>query len=143
MVIPVGVCVEEVTIKTMSVPNSWSNQFGAEYAVPPEVVTLLKDVSWGNDMCPSFVWPERLTADYAARGWVLWVDHPEATKREHEGKRFLVVYEDQDLGVQWEALATDDCQQALRFMESLRFDRPKLCGSCGMPNGKGCDCVKK
>lgn len=118
----------------MSVRN-WVTQFGSDYAVPEAVTAMLKDVSWGNDMCPSFVWPERdPSGQYHPRGWVLWVDHPEAADREVEGKRFLIVYEDQELGVQWEALATDSETEALAYMVEHRHESHVLCPKCGKPN---------
>jgi len=58
---------------------SWADVFGPEYDVPREILDLvargkLKDTSWGNDICPSF-----MTLDEKLQ---LWVDHPDPEQRE-------------------------------------------------------------
>lgn len=68
----------------------WVLEFGADFNVP-DVITnhpLLCDLSWHNDICPSFCYNDP-DSDYVdAR---LWVSHPDVAEREFaEQPRFWV-----------------------------------------------------
>ena len=92
--------------------RTWLNQFGADYAVPAEVTGMLADVSWGNDMCPSFCWREDTQTEPGA---VLWVDHPEPAQREVEGYcRFVITKNGEPI------CSTDDLAEALQCMRNNR-----------------------
>lgn len=63
----------------------WLDEFGPAYAVPSEIADVLEDLSFGNDVCPSFT--TRVLAqndpDYHAGVDVrLWADHPDPQQRE-------------------------------------------------------------
>ena len=66
---------------------SWIKEFGAEYAVPAEVIALyerglLEDASWHNDVSPRFISPDH-TREF-------WIDHPDEDRREMGLDRFRV-----------------------------------------------------
>jgi len=72
----------------------WMFEFGEEYDVPPAIIdSLLADVSWHNDSCPSFRMEFRMDPasgdDHDLR---LWVGHPDADQRDM-AERFVVNYQ--------------------------------------------------
>ena len=75
----------------------WEREFGAEYAVPEEILRhvrtgALRDLSWHNDACPSFGVPR---ADGTERARV-WVEHPVPNDREDpRDPRFIVCIYDE------------------------------------------------
>ncbi len=63
----------------------WIAEFGAEYAVPALVTDTLEDLSWHNDICPSFTTKGIAANDPTYHEGVdvrLWVDHPDPQERE-------------------------------------------------------------
>lgn len=96
--------------------TTWIEEFGADYAVPPEVLALvaqgvLFDQSWHNDVSPSFSHRDaEPDADHDLR---LWVEHPQRNMREMRGSdwaRFVV--SDLD-GTPTHWFETDDITTAL------------------------------
>jgi len=65
---------------------SWKEEFGEEFAVPPEISNQMLDDSWHNDVCPRFTSPD-------ISNIVVWVDHPDPDQREMCGSRFTVIVE--------------------------------------------------
>ncbi len=115
--------------------RTWTNQFGADYAVPDEITKhpLLRDVSWGNDASPSF------QVTFAGAGIRLTSDHPEPVNRETKGGRFMVTEwapdaEDPQCFGDWVAdlYEGDDVNQAIRIAldaaARVAMKHPKLAG---------------
>jgi hypothetical protein len=100
----------------------WEQEFGAEYAIPQEILDLhaadkLFDYSWHNDIRPSF-------GRNNEKGEVrLWVDHPDPKEREvgPDGKRFSVVFYPDEGGADT-AIDTDRVIEAIEVfrVEILR-----------------------
>jgi hypothetical protein len=72
---------------------SWKDEFPLDYEIPGLIEFMVKegvlqDISWHNDVMPSFSVPDPKREDYGVR---LWVDHPVAFERETGGRRFGVV----------------------------------------------------
>jgi hypothetical protein len=70
---------------------SWTTEHGAQYEVPEAVLTLVReglaiDDSWHNDSCPRF--------RNEAREVSFWVEHPDPNRRETDGPRFLVMFDE-------------------------------------------------
>lgn len=87
---------------------SWKSEFGAEYEVPPEILSSdLIDDSWHNDACPSF----RRADDEHHK---LWVEHPDPDSRETTGPRFMVMKGDSDEPIYY----GDDVTAALAAMQN-------------------------
>lgn len=71
---------------------SWKSEHGSDYEVPGLIEFMakegiLEDVSWHNDVMPSFKISDPTNEEYWVR---LWVDHPVAFEREMGGRRFVV-----------------------------------------------------
>lgn len=68
----------------------WRIEKGDDYAVPDVIDQhpKLEDVSWHNDACPSFR-PKGIE-DHEECNIRLWVQHPDPTRRETDGGRYLV-----------------------------------------------------
>lgn len=76
--------------------KAWISEHGADYDVPAEIADAeaLDDLSWHNDVCPSFgkqvTDPE--TGD--VHDVRLWVEHPDPAQRESSSDaRFAVNYQ--------------------------------------------------
>lgn len=84
------------------------NQFPAQFNdAHPTIPAGWQDTSWGNDVCPSYLTPNGLR---------VWVDHPDADKREFsEMPRYAVTRESED-GDVTELCTTDDWAQVLRVV---------------------------
>lgn len=100
--------------------QTWRNQFGEHYQVPEAELFAagLLDISWGNDMCPSFRWPEDTESKLT-----LWSDHPELDRREMRGARYVVYYTPHGAGTITPndlSLETDDLAAAIKKMHDLR-----------------------
>lgn len=69
--------------------SNWIHEHGKEYEVPESQLRAigLVDKSWHNEMCPHFGFPEDEDGLL-----MFWCDHPDTTKREIEGKRYLVAF---------------------------------------------------
>ena len=87
----------------------WKQEFGADFAVPEEILGLLsdgliRDVSCRDDGCPSFqVWGED--------GHRLWVDHPVPSQRDFpDDERFRIHRGDAD------ALFTNSVGQVVAYL---------------------------
>jgi hypothetical protein len=92
----------------------WLREFGPDFFVPLELeLAGLVDLSWHNDVCPSFCLPEAADTENPIR---LWIDHPVAALRERgaDAPRFLVtdggggldIYEGEDFAAALAALRT-------------------------------------
>lgn len=60
----------------------WEKEFGVDYAVPEAFSTdpRLVDISWHNDICPSFI----VASDDDPEGvWRIWVEHVNPELREY------------------------------------------------------------
>lgn len=93
---------------------SYSSQFPSDYEVPAEIPAAFpEDVSWGNDMCPSFVKPIEGTK----LSLKCWADHPDPEERETgpETKRFIVELDDEDGAFIKVLIETEDVEQAVLF----------------------------
>jgi len=62
----------------------WREEFGDGYAVPETITSQLHDVSWHNDLSPSFVASELAPAAYEKEEARLWVGHPDPAIRAAE-----------------------------------------------------------
>lgn len=81
-------CVADVSEK---IPNTW------------------KDVSWGNDVCPS----------YSYNGWQIFIDHADPNKRELEVPRFGVIVEaEHGKHPRTLELNSDDFQEVLEYVST-------------------------
>ena len=81
-----------------------------------EIPNTWKDVSWGNDVCPS----------YSYNGWQIFIDHPDPDKRELEVPRFGVIVEanyGNQLNLDTPQLNSDDFQEVLKYVST---PAPKL-----------------
>lgn len=108
----------------------WTAEFDAGYAVPGEIIALvnagkLVDVSWHNDVCPSFspkqpgrAGEDRLSDDVVNDAVKIWIDHPDVGQRElGEGtKRFAVTVTD-DAGDAESTLHTDALAELLAYLK--------------------------
>jgi hypothetical protein len=98
---------------------SWDSEFGASYKVPKKLLDLadagvLEDVSWHNDISPSF---ERKTeGGYSVR---LWVEHPDLDQREAGGSRFMITMDDPDGAFLITVIETDKLDEALRVLRTM------------------------
>lgn len=98
---------------------AWKNEFALDYAVPPQVEALvaqgkLHDMSWHNDVCPSFADRPGDTAGLSVKGTrVLWVDHPDEDRREMPVRRFSVTTMDEEWQVKDTIYEGDDIDAAL------------------------------
>jgi hypothetical protein len=97
----------------------WMHEFGADYDVPLLLTADLEltDISWHNDVCPSFCLAEtrsRLT-------YRLWCDHPQRDDRElQQAGRFMVTApatDDEPLYV------GDDVLEAVRILKAAPAER--------------------
>lgn len=63
---------------------TWRDEFPADFAVPDLIAgdDRLEDVSWHNDVCPSFILKGYDTSDGALPDIRLWVNHPDREQRE-------------------------------------------------------------
>ena len=98
----------------------WQREFGKEYAIPSEVLALVRskhavDMSYHNDVCPSVGVCDEETGDDALR---IFVEHPDPSQREagNEAARFYVI------AAQVECLYSgDDVAMAVKVYEAARF----------------------
>jgi hypothetical protein len=70
---------------------------------------ILKDISWHNDVCPSFAVDDPADEE---RGVRLWVDHPILAERETGNKRFAITKGPYGSESCFE-FATDDLEEAI------------------------------
>jgi hypothetical protein len=99
---------------------SWEDEFGPEYDVPAAILDrvqagLLDDVSWHNDVAPSFEIvgaPPPPKDEPEENTWRIFAEHPDPDEREFEIDRFTVSGPDEEypgnIIVQFE---TDDVRQ--------------------------------
>ena len=64
----------------------YKNEFGPDFNLGfnLEDYPYLIDKSWHNDVSPSFYF------NFGSQYYVLWVDYPEAAKRENTNSRYLI-----------------------------------------------------
>lgn len=122
---------------------SWVSEFGQEWAVPDVIAMAegIEDMSWHNDVCPSFGRhvPER--GDEYAHTVRVWCDHPDPDESgwgpRGDAPRFTVSYTadaepDEVKGVPCVGLdgsefATESPEEALRvMMYSLTYVRAEI-----------------
>ena len=88
--------------------HTWRNEFPADFDVPavltdhPELV----DISWHNDVCPSFC---RKGDEDSENGIRLWVSHPDPDQQEIPQERYGVYDHQQQLSL----YEGDDVQAAI------------------------------
>jgi hypothetical protein len=85
--------------------NFWRDNFRVQFPDFPEadVPTLpegFEDVSWHNEAMPHFV--------NEARGWSLWIDYSDTTKREYQDYKRFQLYRMNDVGDSVESLIESD-----------------------------------
>lgn len=93
----------------------WLTEFGAGFEVPPAIANdiRLEDVSWHNDVCPSFAWTGRAHDGDDVR---IWIDHPDRMTRQFPEHPRFVVQRDSGSGP---SIQTDDLDRAVRAFWSL------------------------
>lgn len=96
--------------------SNWSSEFTLDYDMPAEIVALvsagqLTDVSWHNDVCPSFTFAG---SDESAR---LFVDHPDPEQRETSGSRFVVCLYDEEEEFLGTSIETDSLPEILVYLK--------------------------
>lgn len=95
---------------------SYQSQFGTEYNIP-EIITAhpgIIDISWGNDMCPSFTLTRYQYAHNNPHA-ILWVEHPNPDMREQrESHRYMVCTGNELTEIIYEG---DDAQAAISALE--------------------------
>lgn len=101
------------------VVEQWRAEFSEDFAVPHEIDALihageLADMSWHNDVSPSFALEAHLLISESPRR--LWVHHPDPAQREAEGaRRFVVCEPSDDMNALYEG---DDLQAALAALRA-------------------------
>jgi hypothetical protein len=114
----------------------WKAEFGKNYNVPAIIAKAegVEDISWHNDICPSFVWA---VLDRGPEGEEhplrLWVEHPDPHQREGgpEADRFFIT-----AGMDCDEIYTgNDAAEAMRrFIEErdkrLPGAEPAACLTC-------------
>lgn len=89
---------------------NWRTEHGSGYDVPSVISEEFTDISYRNDVCPSFVH----AADEEAY-LRLWVEHPDVSKREDtDSKRYAIQSEE------W--FETDDLSEALEKFREMWAD---------------------
>jgi hypothetical protein len=103
------------TTAPYKVAGLWRKEFGDGFAIPSGITgnPRFNDISWHNDMCPSFAVDVDPDAHTKGRYIVVWAEHPEASERELKMKRYLVCWRDND-GNGDDILETDDVEEAVR-----------------------------
>lgn len=101
--------------------RTWMTEHGAEFDVPEAELRAAGfiDMSWGNESCPHFSFPEDRTEPRLA----LWVDHPDRTRRENDGCRFTLAYCPEGYGtvsVGYEEFQTDSLAEVLSKAKEWR-----------------------
>lgn len=120
--------------------SGWRAEFGADYAVPPEVSAAgLIDVSWHNDACPSFIRPEDEADFIDGHGQCvarLWVEHPDPDQREYRAtKRYSVTIEGGDTPDDGPAFESEtDIAGALAALDG-GYPDPNDCAECARSYG--------
>lgn len=105
--------------------TNWLTEFGPDFSVPEALANNphFKDQSWGQDASPSFWTRATLARNGELFRAVIWSQHPDATQREFDGKRFLVslagvTAEDTDVlahnAVDQDIMETDDISEAIK-----------------------------
>lgn len=89
-------------------------QFSSNYDVDfPSIPKGWKDISYGNDTCPSF--------EVVGKRLVVWVDAADPDKREVPGKRFGITRVNADCEYIESLLDTDDWNEVLAFVSEQLF----------------------
>jgi hypothetical protein len=120
---------------TPHVPD-WVSEFGEEYAVPDAIAQAegIEDLSWHNDVCPSFGLHVAEGDEPYAHTVRIWCDHPDPEQSgwgTRDCPRFQVAYEADasaiagvPCGVEW---STDDPDEAVRvLLASLEHVRAEV-----------------
>ncbi|MGA2496818.1 MAG: hypothetical protein ABSH20_03710 [Tepidisphaeraceae bacterium] len=96
----------------------WKEEHGGDYAVPPEIVELVRsgqavDHSWHHDTCPCF---GRGYPEIGEEVWLkLWAEHPDPGCRQSGGRRFAIQIVPRDVPEPaYPVLDTEDVTEAVR-----------------------------
>jgi hypothetical protein len=93
---------------------------GLTAANMPAIPADWQDMSWRNDLCPSFAFMIGSEGDSNHKLARVWVDHAEPASREFpESPRYSVTFEG-GTGDCFDALATDDWAEVLAYVEARR-----------------------
>lgn len=99
----------------------WIEEFGEAFAIPAWVTNKhgVEDVSWHNDMCPSFEYHAQ-----DGRVYRMYVDHPVIEERDsndgmHSTERFSIITETEDGEYITTALSTSDEAAARTYWTNL------------------------
>jgi hypothetical protein len=108
--------------------RTWIAEFGSGYEIPDSIAQnpLLFDMSWHNDVCPSFCLATHADKDSDYCTWRLWVEHPDRELREEgDTERFFVTPGD---GTADTVYAGEDANEAIRLLTiaQLQHDVMKL-----------------
>jgi len=98
----------------------WIREHGRDYRVPDEVTELvmsghLLDHSYHNDTCPKFALAKSYD-EYNEAAVYLFVEHPEADKRESDTPRFTISYSNHGDGVYETFLEIDSFVKVLEWI---------------------------
>jgi|GEM_PF-6647958 len=76
-------------------------------------LSSLNDISWHNDMMPSFL----ISGDYEENNEVkLWIDYADEEQREEQGyERFVITFEQEDI------LCTNDIDEVKQFLRERKL----------------------
>ena len=95
--------------------RTWQSEF-PDFTDMPAIPENWDDISWHNDICPSF-------AD-ATGNFLLFVDYADVNKREFQGEKRFAVYHCDESGLCDEPqarFASDDWNVMLVYLEMLDF----------------------
>lgn len=95
----------------------WISEFGREYEIPGIVDWMarqgvVEDISWHNDVMPSFALTDPADDGYGVR---IWIDHPIRLMRETGASNRFTVQEGPLISESDFERSTDDLQDALGF----------------------------
>jgi hypothetical protein len=95
---------------------SWFDEFESYYEIPGIIPFLirkgiLKDLSWHNDVAPSFGVVQDDGSDIR-----IWVDHPFKSHRQYQEARFMITVTEKEDSVF--SFYTDDLEEALETLFS-------------------------
>lgn len=102
----------------------WMEEFDAQFEVHPIITALFNDISWHNDVSPSFC----LDNGNDGEDFRLWVDHPDATQRECSGKRYRICSHREERQHDPVIVETDDTLEIV--LAFLRIKAGMYCPFC-------------
>jgi hypothetical protein len=91
--------------------RTWFNQF-PEFELDVEIPEGWEDISWGNDVCPSW---------HPMAGVRVWVDYKNPERREFpDGERFHVILEDEEGQFTRNVVSTNEWPVVLYIVRQLQ-----------------------